>query len=161
MGPDVSVCVATYRRPESLARLLESLARLKLAEGPTLEILIVDNDPQRSAAATARGRGIRSAGLPSFSTTSSAWGAAQSPVGEACSTVGAGPEGTAAGDRAPSAVAPRYPAARASTSFRKASASSSLKNLRLTVDPAPPATSILVSAKPKILANRGWTTSTA
>jgi succinoglycan biosynthesis protein ExoM len=57
MGPDVSVCVPTYRRPESLARLLASLARLKLAAGPTLEILIVDNDPQRSAAATARSLG--------------------------------------------------------------------------------------------------------
>jgi len=57
MGPDVSVCVATYRRPESLARLLASLARLKLATEPTLEILIVDNDPQRSGAATARSLG--------------------------------------------------------------------------------------------------------
>jgi succinoglycan biosynthesis protein ExoM len=57
MGLDVTVCVATYRRPESLARLLASLARLKLAAGPKLEILIVDNDPQRSAAATARSLG--------------------------------------------------------------------------------------------------------
>ncbi len=57
MGPDVSVCVATYRRPESLARRLASLARLKLVTEPTLEILIVDNDPQRSAAATARSLG--------------------------------------------------------------------------------------------------------
>ena len=57
MQPDVSVCVATYRRPEGLARLLASLARLKLAAQPTLEILIVDNDPQRSAAATARSLG--------------------------------------------------------------------------------------------------------
>jgi succinoglycan biosynthesis protein ExoM len=57
MAPDVSVCVATYRRPEGLARLLASLARLKLAAEPTLEILIVDNDPQRSAAASARSLG--------------------------------------------------------------------------------------------------------
>jgi succinoglycan biosynthesis protein ExoM len=57
MRPDVSVCIATYRRPESLARLLASLSRLKLAAEPTLEILIVDNDPQRSAAATARSLG--------------------------------------------------------------------------------------------------------
>jgi succinoglycan biosynthesis protein ExoM len=57
MGPDVSVCIATCRRPESLARLLASLARLKLAARPTLEILVVDNDPQRSAAATARSLG--------------------------------------------------------------------------------------------------------
>jgi succinoglycan biosynthesis protein ExoM len=57
MRPDVSVCVATYRRPESLARLLASLARLKLAAEPRLEILVVDNDPQRSAAATARSLG--------------------------------------------------------------------------------------------------------
>ena len=57
MRPDVSVCIATYHRPEGLARLLASLARLKLAAQPTLEILIVDNDPQRSAAATARSLG--------------------------------------------------------------------------------------------------------
>ena len=57
MAPDVSVCVATYRRPEGLARLFASLARLKLATEPTLEILVVDNDPQRSAAASARSLG--------------------------------------------------------------------------------------------------------
>jgi len=49
--PDVSICVATYRRPKGLARLLESLVRQKLPDGLTCEILVVDND----ANATARG----------------------------------------------------------------------------------------------------------
>jgi len=44
--PDVSICIATYRRPRGLARLLEGLARQNM----TLEIVIVDND----AAGTAR-----------------------------------------------------------------------------------------------------------
>jgi glycosyltransferase involved in cell wall biosynthesis len=43
---DVSICVATYRRPEGLARLLASLGRMKLPEGLRLELLVVDNDPQ-------------------------------------------------------------------------------------------------------------------
>ncbi len=57
MRPDVSVCIATYRRPEGLSRLLESLACLKLPAQLGLEILIVDNDPERSAADTARSLG--------------------------------------------------------------------------------------------------------
>ena len=46
---DVSVCIATYRRPQRLARLLEGLSRQKLAEGPTVEIVVVDNDLDGSA----------------------------------------------------------------------------------------------------------------
>jgi succinoglycan biosynthesis protein ExoM len=49
MKPDVSVCIATYRRPAGLARLLESLAALKLPDEVTLEIVVVDNDPERIA----------------------------------------------------------------------------------------------------------------
>ena len=44
-APDVSLCVITYRRPEGLARLLESAARLKIPEGVRVEIVLVDNDP--------------------------------------------------------------------------------------------------------------------
>ncbi len=40
-----SVCIATYRRPEGLAALLESLELQELAEGDELEIVVVDNDP--------------------------------------------------------------------------------------------------------------------
>jgi len=54
MGTDVSVCIATYRRPRGLTRLIESLARLKLPAELGIEVLVVDNDPERSAAASAR-----------------------------------------------------------------------------------------------------------
>jgi glycosyltransferase involved in cell wall biosynthesis len=48
---DVSICVVTYRRPASLARLLERLGTLRFRRGvqPTLEVLVVDNDHERSA----------------------------------------------------------------------------------------------------------------
>ena len=44
-GPDVSVCIATYRRPEGLRRLLESLEAQALPEDFSVEIVVVDNDP--------------------------------------------------------------------------------------------------------------------
>jgi succinoglycan biosynthesis protein ExoM len=46
---DVSVCVATYRRPVGLARLLASLGRMKLPEGARVEVVVVDNDPEARA----------------------------------------------------------------------------------------------------------------
>lgn len=49
--PDVSICVATCRRPEQLARLLTSLRELLLPEGLRVELIVVDNDPDGSAAA--------------------------------------------------------------------------------------------------------------
>jgi succinoglycan biosynthesis protein ExoM len=51
--PDVSICIATYRRPRGLARLLASLSRLKLPEAVTIEVLVVDNDAAGSARAGA------------------------------------------------------------------------------------------------------------
>ena len=48
---DISVCVATYRRPAGLARLLESLHRQKLPDGVSVEIWVVDNDPTSPATA--------------------------------------------------------------------------------------------------------------
>jgi succinoglycan biosynthesis protein ExoM len=45
----ISVCVATCRRPEGLARLLDSLVRLD-DPGVPWELVVVDNDPDRSAA---------------------------------------------------------------------------------------------------------------
>jgi len=42
--PDVSICIPTFRRPRSLARLLDSLSQQKLPEGLDVEIVVVDND---------------------------------------------------------------------------------------------------------------------
>jgi succinoglycan biosynthesis protein ExoM len=42
---DVSICIATYRRRYGIARLLDSLARLKLPDGVRAEVIVVDNDP--------------------------------------------------------------------------------------------------------------------
>ena len=49
----VSICVATYLRPLGLAQLLRGLAELRFerVQAPALEIVVVDNDPQRSAQA--------------------------------------------------------------------------------------------------------------
>jgi succinoglycan biosynthesis protein ExoM len=44
MTPDVSICVATFRRPRGLVRLLDSLARLTLPKDLVVEIVVVDND---------------------------------------------------------------------------------------------------------------------
>jgi glycosyltransferase involved in cell wall biosynthesis len=49
----VTICVATYRRPLGLDRLLESLAALELeggdGEAVHMRIVVVDNDPRASA----------------------------------------------------------------------------------------------------------------
>jgi len=47
----VSVCIATYKRPEQLKNLLEGLGKLTFdrIESPQLEIVIVDNDSSGSA----------------------------------------------------------------------------------------------------------------
>jgi len=42
---DVTICIATYRRRHGLERLLDSIARLKLPEGLSAEVVAVDNDP--------------------------------------------------------------------------------------------------------------------
>jgi len=56
MGVDVSICIATYRRPEGLSRLLDSLDRLKIPIGIEVEIIVVDNDREESAASVAQSR---------------------------------------------------------------------------------------------------------
>jgi hypothetical protein len=53
--PDVSICIATYRRPFGLARLLDSLAKLKLPGGIAVEIVGVDNDAEGVASSQAIG----------------------------------------------------------------------------------------------------------
>ena len=45
----VTVCVATYRRPDGLRKLLESLAQQ--VDAPDFEIVVVDNDEEQTAKA--------------------------------------------------------------------------------------------------------------
>lgn len=42
--PDISVCIATFRRPQGLARLLDSIQGVAASNEFRLEIIIVDND---------------------------------------------------------------------------------------------------------------------
>lgn len=50
---DVSICIATFRRPQGLLRLLRSLARLDPAS-PRHEIIVADNDAAGSGEAAVR-----------------------------------------------------------------------------------------------------------
>lgn len=47
----ISICIATYKRPESLARLLEGIHNLEFHKNhpPLIEVLIADNDSEKSA----------------------------------------------------------------------------------------------------------------
>jgi succinoglycan biosynthesis protein ExoM len=45
----IAICVATFRRPERLASLLEDIARVRVPERCTAELRIVDNDVAASA----------------------------------------------------------------------------------------------------------------
>ncbi len=56
MSVDVSICIATYHRPLGLARLFDSLERLKLPTGIRIEVIVVDNDRDASAASIAQAR---------------------------------------------------------------------------------------------------------
>jgi glycosyltransferase involved in cell wall biosynthesis len=51
---DVSICIATCRRRHGLARLLDSIARLKLPDGMRAEVIAVDNDPASDPAEAPR-----------------------------------------------------------------------------------------------------------
>jgi len=48
----LAVCIATCRRPEGLARLLDALAGVIAPDDATLTVVVIDNDPARSACAT-------------------------------------------------------------------------------------------------------------
>lgn len=50
----IAVCALTYRRPEGLERLLEGLSRLDIAGLGDVDVFIIDNDPEGSAAALCR-----------------------------------------------------------------------------------------------------------
>ena len=45
----ISACIATYRRPEGLRKLLASIEELTLPDHVDLEIIVVDNDPPSAA----------------------------------------------------------------------------------------------------------------
>jgi succinoglycan biosynthesis protein ExoM len=47
----VAICIATFRRPEGLARLLRSLTQLREPYGIDLRVVVVDNDAAGSAGA--------------------------------------------------------------------------------------------------------------
>lgn len=53
--PHVAICVATYRRPEGLARLLDSIVGLRFAPDfePRITVVIVDNDAEANGCAPA------------------------------------------------------------------------------------------------------------
>ncbi|HET7459880.1 MAG TPA: glycosyltransferase [Longimicrobium sp.] len=46
---EVAICVATFRRPDGLAALLESLGALELADEVRVRLCVVDNDAEGSA----------------------------------------------------------------------------------------------------------------
>jgi succinoglycan biosynthesis protein ExoM len=48
----VSICIATYQRPDGLRRLLGSFADLEVPSGYSLEVVVVDNDPQAASDST-------------------------------------------------------------------------------------------------------------
>ena len=51
MAISVSICIATYKRPDGLIALLEGIAKLEFqnVESPVIEIVVVDNDASGSA----------------------------------------------------------------------------------------------------------------
>jgi succinoglycan biosynthesis protein ExoM len=53
----VSICIATYQRPEGLKRLMEGIDRMVFTQlpSPAIKVIVVDNDPARSAQAFCEG----------------------------------------------------------------------------------------------------------
>jgi len=49
MKRTIAICIATYRRPELLGRLLQSIEQLDLPMGYELEVRVVDNDHEGTA----------------------------------------------------------------------------------------------------------------
>ena len=45
----VDICVATYKRPELLAALLESIQEMEIPEGFEISVIVIDNDRNRTA----------------------------------------------------------------------------------------------------------------
>jgi succinoglycan biosynthesis protein ExoM len=60
INPDrISVCICTFRRPDMLARLLDALADQRLDSSFSFDIVVVDNDSERSAESTVRSFQLR------------------------------------------------------------------------------------------------------
>jgi glycosyltransferase involved in cell wall biosynthesis len=57
----LAICIITFRRPAGLARLLDGLRAIERPEGAELFVVVVDNDPEESAAAVADAARIASA----------------------------------------------------------------------------------------------------
>ena len=48
--PTIAICIATYKRPKGLAKLLRSIDTQTFEfDPPSIEIIVVDNDPERSS----------------------------------------------------------------------------------------------------------------
>lgn len=49
--PRIAICIATYRRPEGLRRLLQALEKLEFraSDLPSVRVIVVDNDPSIAA----------------------------------------------------------------------------------------------------------------
>src|SRR3954453_4900330 len=65
-GPDVTVLVPTYRRPERLRRLLAALAEQEASF--SWELVVVDNDPDRSARSVVETAGVPAGGAVRYLT---------------------------------------------------------------------------------------------
>ncbi len=48
-NPEISICIATFQRPDGLERLFQSLKSLQGVENVSFEMIVVDNDAQKSA----------------------------------------------------------------------------------------------------------------
>jgi glycosyltransferase involved in cell wall biosynthesis len=60
INPDrISVCICTFRRPDMLARLLDALAEQRVDSSFSFDIVVVDNDSERSAESTVRSFQLR------------------------------------------------------------------------------------------------------
>ena len=58
----IDVCIASYKRPQLLAKLLSCLAGQNLPDGVTMAAIVVDNDPAGSARSAVEA--AMAAGLP-------------------------------------------------------------------------------------------------
>src|SRR5262245_12903674 len=61
--PHITVCICTFKRPRLLARLLDELRRQVTGDAFTYSIVVVENDPARSAQPVAEAF-IAAGGIP-------------------------------------------------------------------------------------------------
>ncbi len=70
-SPVVAVCICTYRRPAVLERLLAQIARCAAVAGVTAAVVVVDDDPERSATDVAAAMADRFEGRLTYRATAS------------------------------------------------------------------------------------------